>query len=114
MPYMGQKWNTKETKDRVLQEYYSGENTVAKIAHQYGIKPRTVYRWIEQHGHGTRAIRVDAPRRGVRLSYEETEVALLMILECENILPKKYLPTMNSLRDRILEVNEELKSIKEA
>lgn len=114
MPKVGQKWNTKETKDRVLKEYYSGENTVAKIANQYGIRPRTVYRWIEQHGHGVRAIRADAPRRGVRLTYEETEVALLMILECENILPKKYLPTVRSLRDRILEVNEELKSIKEA
>lgn len=114
MPYKGQKWNTKETKDRVLKEYYSGENTVAKIAHQYGIKPRTVYRWIEKNGQGTRAIRSDAPRRGIRLTYEETEVALLMILECENILPKKHLPTINSLRDRILEVNEELKSIKEA
>ena len=99
---------SEETKSKALESYYIGEQTVAEIAYKFGVKPRTVYSWVENMGHGNRFHIIKEPRKALKLSRKEAEAILLMIMECESIVPEKYFYTLKILEDRVLEIADNL------
>ncbi|MBO5969208.1 MAG: hypothetical protein J6S14_12005 [Clostridia bacterium] len=102
-----------DTKSKVVEMYYVGDQTVAEIAYQMGVKPRTVYSWANKFGHGRRFKIVKEPRKVLKLSHKEVEAILLMILECENIIGEEYFYTLKVLERRLLDAADELTEMEE-
>lgn len=96
----------------VLCEYYAGEHTVEQIARAHGIKPRTIYAWAAINGHNRRTINRAEPRKKIAMTSDEIELVLLMILECDGIMPQNKRPTMLGLEARLLDAADELAEIR--
>lgn len=100
-----------QTRDKIISEYYNGAD-VLELCGKYNCKRRTVYYWIERYGHGARTFNPKNARRKLLLTLNETELILMMILECESILKKTDLPTVMALENRLLNIADELTEIK--
>ncbi len=68
-----------ELKKRVVARVESGELTVGVAAHEYGVRPDQVKRWVEQFGNVSTSGSKDAGRKGERqqLALLEAEVRRL-------------------------------------
>lgn len=97
-----------ETKQKAIRLYYQGELTVAEIADRSGVKQRAVYSWIEKADPENRKRVKRDPRKAIKLNKAETELILLMILECNGIIPEKYLNELQSIESRLLDIADEL------
>ena len=102
-----------ETKFKAVETYYVNQQTVAEIAYKMRVKPRTVYSWVKQFGHGKRFQIVKEPRKSVKLSRKEVEAILLMIMECDKIIGEEYFYTIRVLERRLLDVADELTEMEE-
>ena len=101
---------SEETKAAIVRDYYEGEKEVDQIASEYGIDRRRIYEWKDKdkaRGHSKRSM-----TKGCRLTLDEAELILLMILICDETIKGKQRYLMRKLENKMLILSDELTELK--
>ena len=99
-----------DLKSAVLQEYYAGIKTTQQIAAEYGIDRRRIYDWKEKKTDRRNSCK--GSTRGAQLTLEESELVLLMIMECDSTMKGKQRETMRTLEEKMLNISDQLTELK--
>lgn len=102
---------SEEDIQKIAEEYLLGSVSAKVIQQKYGISPRHFYKITKEYGRKGHSVGVK--RRNLRISYEEAEMLLFMILECESLVKnrKNDLAIMKNLQNRILAIVDEFEEL---
>lgn len=107
---------TEETVRDIVSSYRTGEATVNELCAKYSLSRSGVYGVLWRNGvRGTNSMTYrKVVRKGLRLNRAEVDVLLLIILECEGMLKKRYpkdFIVAKLLQERLLAVADEIDEI---
>ena len=96
-----------EIKAQVIEDYKSGRDPVWYISEHYGVALRTLHEWVESCHQDRRHTR-RPNRRSIRLSKDDAELLLLVIMEAEGAVPHKDIPALRRLENRLCDIADDL------